>query len=556
MSTKTIYKRIALVAVAALGAGVLSVAPANAATGDILFDTSESSGICSVSKSGAFVNSAADQTGVLLTAPLSITMALGGVLALDVDTADENTILNNGTLTVSEATDNNFNYGVLDEISDTAFTLTATAVGTNTLTAYSVDPFTAGVATGATALGKVTITIVATCAGTGYSATFSNVQVEGAWNATPSSTAGDVLTYGAGSDAFINIQANNAYNVALNAATVWVASATGAKVKIGTDATIDDASTSAGTLSAVSTATDGDDLSVRVTPLSAAAGGTAVVTVSANGATVAVRTITFLPEAATIVPIAVGTGVVSGEGYVLYALRSASGAFVPGNVTNAAGTLTSRISSFTDIKDATILKAAPGATTINGVTANDIFVTTAYGVAKFSCNVSGGSGSTVVKMEHETAVSEAVITADVTLKCADGVDTYAISMDKASYKVGEVATLTIAAKDSTGNAVNDFVTINSLTPTRSAGGGTFVKEIAATDAFAAGVKTYQIQMTTAGAFNAVVNLSGATTKSATVGYTVASSGGTTNEDVLKAIVSLIASINKQIAALQKALLRR
>ena len=31
MSTKTIYKRIALVAVASLGAGVLSVAPANAA---------------------------------------------------------------------------------------------------------------------------------------------------------------------------------------------------------------------------------------------------------------------------------------------------------------------------------------------------------------------------------------------------------------------------------------------------------------------------------------------------------------------------------------------
>jgi len=32
--------------------------------------------------------------------------------------------------------------------------------------------------------------------------------------------------------------------------------------------------------------------------------------------------------------------------------------------------------------------------------------------------------------------------------------------------------------------------------------------------------------------------------------------GVTNADVLKAIVSLIASINKQIAALQKALLRR
>jgi hypothetical protein len=50
-------------------------------------------------------------------------------------------------------------------------------------------------------------------------------------------------------------------------------------------------------------------------------------------------------------------------------------------------------------------------------------------------------------------------------------------------------------------------------------------------------------------------MSGATTKSATTAYTV-TSGGTSLEDVLKAIVSLIASINKQIAALQKALLKK
>jgi hypothetical protein len=42
----------------------------------------------------------------------------------------------------------------------------------------------------------------------------------------------------------------------------------------------------------------------------------------------------------------------------------------------------------------------------------------------------------------------------------------------------------------------------------------------------------------------------------TVQYKVAGAAGVSNADVLKAIVSLIASINKQIAALQKALLRR
>ena len=43
----------------------------------------------------------------------------------------------------------------------------------------------------------------------------------------------------------------------------------------------------------------------------------------------------------------------------------------------------------------------------------------------------------------------------------------------------------------------------------------------------------------------------------TVPYSIkGSSTAVTNADVLKAIVSLIASINKQIAALQKALLKK
>ncbi|MFM2180226.1 MAG: hypothetical protein RL192_388, partial [Actinomycetota bacterium] len=46
------------------------------------------------------------------------------------------------------------------------------------------------------------------------------------------------------------------------------------------------------------------------------------------------------------------------------------------------------------------------------------------------------------------------------------------------------------------------------------------------------------------------------TSAKTIQYKVAGSAGVTNADVLKAIVSLIASINKQIAALQKALLKR
>jgi len=48
----------------------------------------------------------------------------------------------------------------------------------------------------------------------------------------------------------------------------------------------------------------------------------------------------------------------------------------------------------------------------------------------------------------------------------------------------------------------------------------------------------------------------ATDSAKTVAYTIADSGAVSNAEVLKAIVALIAQINKQIAALQKLLLAK
>jgi hypothetical protein len=104
--------------------------------------------------------------------------------------------------------------------------------------------------------------------------------------------------------------------------------------------------------------------------------------------------------------------------------------------------------------------------------------------------------------------------------------------------------------------VSDAAAMGAI-DTVSVGGGLLTKAVAATDLFTEGVRTYNAQMTTAGTFNVVVSVSGTVTKTATTGYSIADSvTGVSNADVLKAIVSLIASINKQIAALQKALLAR
>jgi len=561
MSIKTMKQRIAIVAISAMGFGLLSVVPAYAAAGDMLVDVSESTGICSA-KDSAFLSLAADFTSELAT-PVTVTVALGGTVDVEVTTSTEGTFQSNGTLTVTGATPVLHSiYGLYDAL-DGAYTLTATAVGTNTIKMYGGDPYTSvNTAATVTQTGSLTIVVVASCAATGYSSVYSGINVAAAYDDTPEITDGDVLSYGAGDDAYINIVGKNGYNAVLPATTTWVASATGANVKIGTSTTIDDATTSRGTLTLASTDAVGTSISIRVSPLSRSAGGTAVVTITAEGVAVGTRTITFLPEADTINVVGIVTGPVGGEGAVIYSLSKGTTS-VPGAVSALGTTLTNRVNSLTAIKSASIsasdlspsgqTESSTGtdwATAIGGSSS----ATSVYGLAEYSCAAGGGSGSTSVTLEHETDVTEVTISKVVALTCAGGISTYTVSADKAAYKIGEVGTLTITAKDSSGNPVHDFSAVGTTDIT--AGGGTLTKAAAVGDTFTAGVRKYSVQMTTAGTFNAVVNIAGAVTKSATTGYSVAGAGGTTNQDVLKSIVALIASINKQIQALQKLILKR
>ena len=90
-------------------------------------------------------------------------------------------------------------------------------------------------------------------------------------------------------------------------------------------------------------------------------------------------------------------------------------------------------------------------------------------------------------------------------------------------------------------------------------GMTPVTAPATTDAFSGGELVYTFKVDNeAGNYVASVYLVADTQTAAAVQKVTitAQAGGVSNADVLKAIVSLIASINKQIAALQKALLKK
>jgi flagellar basal body rod protein FlgG len=134
------------------------------------------------------------------------------------------------------------------------------------------------------------------------------------------------------------------------------------------------------------------------------------------------------------------------------------------------------------------------------------------------------------------------------------------SLDKASYVPGDVATLTIKATDSKGAVVAD----TTVTGTGYAVAGSNMTAVTApstADTFTWGTKTYKFVVgSTEGSYQMTVSAPAyAATGVAdiTVPYTIKASTATvSNADVLKSIVSLIASINKQIQALQKLILRR
>jgi hypothetical protein len=148
------------------------------------------------------------------------------------------------------------------------------------------------------------------------------------------------------------------------------------------------------------------------------------------------------------------------------------------------------------------------------------------------------------------------------VSCAGNATSYTASFDKATYQPGDIATLTILFKDSKGFVANDtydWSSSNWGATSVSVGGGTLAVASATTDTSALGKAIYRVLVgSNEGVFNAVVNVDAITTQSAVIAPLTVKAGtaSVTNADVLKSIVALIASINKQIQALQKLILKR
>jgi len=545
MSNKTIFKRIALVVSSALTMGVItSISPVTAAAPDdlavndiVIASTSANIGVCSVVTTSGAQKITVESGKTFL---LNTTSGASGEKAYAKLAGNVTVASSTGWSAATSTTLNDTAAGALSPTTlyantgDSA-TILAGAVGTGTITISSTST--------TSALEIISVTIVAACAGNTYSATYSFVQVRalaGAATSNVDESAG--LTVANGGTSYVNIAMKDAYDVALSGTGSLIGTATNGAVVAWDSAPTVQSSTAYATTRGAS----GTELFVTQGDANADKPLTTTVTITLDGTVVGTKTIKFygIPASISIKDVTVG--------------KVGSVGVFRAKVLDAAG---NELPSATVTNDATANSTAVIQLVSSGVTASAVTGTdgdwSATTQGQFGCTASG-----VATLNIRTLISSVAgtyVKRTMPIACGGVVDTWAISMDKASYSPGEIATLTLSAKDSKGFPANTTDTIGTVT--QSFGGMTFVTAPATGDKLssAAGVKTYQLKVDTVeGSYVGSFTITGTTDdKAKTVQYKIASSTATvTNADVLKSIVALIASINKQIQALQKLILAR
>ncbi len=607
MSTKTMKQRIAVVAVSALTAGLFSVvstpsanaalnlAPGNAtpaaakdimnvgttknvsgsavitaATGD-----ASSVGLVNVSDIVGGLQPGTTQTAVLLSTGTLVVTTLASATDGDTNSTVVYTV-ENGVITGMTNGDG-FNsartVGVCQDVAAACVASITPNAGATTMTVRMYNGTQAtyandGSATDAEAIaagidypsrgtlrGQLTVTIAAASTAGTIAATKSGVYFVSAYTASSTATSD---TAGLGSAAAVSkqygaVRIRDIYSTAVSAGGLFQVTATNG----GLVAIADAVGTSSTAFS--TTVADGQGFTVSNptnNPLST------TVTVSYNGTVIGTKTFAFWGEVAKVTlsePVIGKQGVTTGNtaklslqdaaGNPIYFNYSGASTFTP-----ASGLISSAASGRT-----TTLSETPAINLTTGVVTG--------GEVEFACASTTTSSTAQVQYVNNSGT---VITSNLLpITCAGAAVTFKASYDKAVYAPGELAKLTVSFFDSKGNPAHAIDNPTAVAITASTSGlEAAVIAPAINETITNGTVSYQYPVkTTEGTFvntvvAATVNTAAAAanltaTDAATVTLTVKASGTVvTNAEVLKSIVSLIASINKQIQALQKLILKR
>ena len=201
--------------------------------------------------------------------------------------------------------------------------------------------------------------------------------------------------------------------------------------------------------------------------------------------TQAAKTITFVGKPASFTITSDSAQVVSSAAIayqsISFVVKDSAGSAINGtNVQYNTGTPGAFYLTVTDTK------VVGGTAVVN--TAAQAFTACAYNATRLRwfCDVPvTDSGSVTVTIADSKLASNAVVTATATYTVVGAAAIGTMALDKASYKVGEIATLTLTAKDRNGNnavngAQNPFGTMSwskaptfTITTGSNAAGGTF-----------------------------------------------------------------------------------
>jgi len=618
MSKTTLRKRISLVAITALTAGVLSVATAPVASSTAAVGANNVDVTVSTANAHLFVATAANTTAAAAaTDAFSATANYSkGLLAKDSSsgTAQTATVLAGGVLSLYanvttavafSATGGSFSsvtttdaptvvynatnsYALIPKTSTTASYVASLWTAPTTAGTYTVSLLTGFVASGATYIvpsavtgtpptlsGNILVTVVAASAGGTYTASRStcSVQMTGAALAYSSSTPRLDTTdiFEDGQPVYLSLDLNDTYSANLPEGNFTV-TATGAAV-VNMD-------TAAETLLAGTTATDifvsnGSEDAVRIDQATAGTPVTTTVTVSYNGTPVCTKTVSIRGAVAKLTVANVGTQALSAASTANGAqwMYQKTGIYTAGQFTVVATDSAGNVVS-TDSTLGSFAAASGTGTQIPSITVNTRSSTAnassplAYNFGGFACGADAGQSNVTIRFT--TTATGAIVTSDpFVARCAGTATTYVASLDKASYLQGDVAKATVKFLDSKGNKANNMVAIGAnswVLPYMTAVDSTITATTGAsatsvTDANGEVVYTFTVGTTTAavaGTYTGIVSFTApALGVNSTPTYKLSTGGdSTTNADVLKSIVALIASINKQIQALQKLILAR
>ena len=618
MSKTTLRKRISLVAITALTAGVLSVATAPVASSTAAVGENNVNVTSSTANAHLFVATAANTTAAAAagSAYNATTNFSKGLLAKDSSsgTAQTATVLAGGVLslyasvttavafsatggsfsgvTTTNAPDVVYNstntYALIPKVSTTASYVASLWTAPTTAGTYTVSLLTGFVPVAATYVvpsattstpptlsGNILVTVVAASAGGTYAASRSTCSVQMAGTAlaysssTPRLDTTDIFEDG--QPVYLSLDLNDTYSANLAEGNFTV-TATGAAVV--------NMETAAATLLAGTTATDifvsnGSEDAVRIDQATAGTPVTTTVTVSYNGTPVCTKTVSIRGAVAKLTVANIATqalsaaSTVNGEQW----MYQKTGIYTAGQFTVVATDSAGNVVS-TDSTLGSFAAASGTGTQIPSITVNTRSSTAnassplAYNFGGFGCGADAGQSNVTIRFT--TTATGAIVTSDpFVARCAGTASTYVASLDKASYLQGDVAKATVKFLDSKGNKANNMVAIGAnswVLPYMTAVDSTITATTGAsatsvTDGNGEVVYTFTVGTSTAavaGTYTGIVSFTApALGVNSTPTYKLSTGGdSTTNADVLKSIVALIASINKQIQALQKLILAR